>query len=212
MNFDLSTIDWTAISSIVSLIMVIATFVTLRVNSKQLKEIKRQWKEEHRPNLQISLVVKNEHFLVCVSNVGNDLAINVKLKFNDFFKETLFARQLREAFVETENIPFVIQAHDSKYFYLMPTMGFGTVSYPSTHEAISGADFEKWVEEHGEDMIEVGCCYSSQSGTDKYTSQYSTLLKHCFGHTAAVIDNEVDAILEVSKRLQHIEKLIKNQK
>lgn len=91
-------------------------------------------------------------------------------------------------------------------------MGFGTVSYPSTHETISGADFEKWVEEHGEDMIEVGCCYSSQSGTDKYTSQYSTLLKHCFGHTAAVIDNEVDAILEVSKRLQHIEKLIKNQK
>lgn len=91
MNFDLSTIDWTAISSIVSLIMVIATFVTLRVNSKQLKEIKRQWKEEHRPNLQISLVVKNEHFLVCVSNVGNDLAINVKLKFNDFFTETLFA-------------------------------------------------------------------------------------------------------------------------
>lgn len=101
MNFELSTIDWTAISSIVSLVMVIATFVTLRVNSKQLEELKRQWKEEHRPNIQLSIIVKNGHFLVCVSNMGNELATNVKLQFNEFFKkhclqdncETILPRQ-----------------------------------------------------------------------------------------------------------------------
>lgn len=212
MNFELSTIDWTAISSIVSLVMVIATFVTLRVNSKQLEEMKRQWKEEHRPIIQLSIVVKNGHFLVCVSNIGNELATNVKLQFNEFFKDTLFARQLRDSFTETENIAFSICAHDSKYFYLMPTMGFGTVSYSKTHETISGVDFEHWVKEHGEETIEVGCCYSSQGDANIYSTNFSTILGHCFGHTAAVIDNEVDAILEVNQSLKQIEKLIKNHK
>ena len=82
-----STINWTAVSSIVSFIMVIATFVTLFVNSRQLKEMKRQWKEEHRPNVQVSIVVKNKTFCVRVNNVGNELAANVRLHFNSFFKE-----------------------------------------------------------------------------------------------------------------------------
>lgn len=212
MDIQLSTIDWTAISSIVSLVMVIATFVTLWVNGKQLKEMKRQWKEEHRPNLQISIVVKNGYFLVRLCNVGNELATNVRLHFNDFFKETMFARQLRESFAETENIPFIIQAHDSKYFYLMPTLGFSSISYSSTHESFSGVDFEKWVNEHGEDTIQVSCVYTSQSGADRFSTNFSTILKHCFGHTAEVVDNEVDAILEVNQSLKQIEKLINNQK
>lgn len=212
MNIQLSTIDWTAISSIVSLVMVITTFVTLWVNGRQLKEMKRQWKEEHRPNMQISIVVKNGYFLIRLCNVGNELATNVRLRFNEFFKENLFARQLRESFAETEAIPFIIQAHDSKHFYLMPTLGFGSISYSSTHESFSGADFEKWVKEHGEDTIQVSCEYTSQSGADKYSTNFSTILKHCFGHTAEVVDNEVDAILEVNHSLKQLEKLIKNQK
>lgn len=212
MHFELSTIDWTAISSIVSFLMVLATLITLWVNSMQLNEMKRQWKEEHRPNIQLSIVVKNGHFLVCVKNIGNELATNVKLQFNEFFKDKLFARQLRETFAEIENISFGITAHESKYFYLMPTKGFDIVSYSNTQETISGDDFEKWVKEHGEDIIEIGCHYSSQGDANLYSTNFSTILNHCFGHTAAVIDNEVDAILEVNKSLQHIEKRINNQK
>lgn len=212
MNIQLSTIDWTAISSIVSLVMVVATFVTLCVNGKQLKEMKRQWKEEHRPNVQISIVVKNGYFLVRLCNVGNELATNVRLRFNEFFKETLFARQLRESFAKKEDIPFIIPAHDSKYFYLMPTLGFGSISYSITNETFSGNDFEKWVKEHGDDILEISCEYTSQSGADKYSTNFSTILEHCIGHTAVVVDNEVDAILEVNQSLKQIEKLIKNQK
>ena len=212
MNIQLSTIDWTAISSIVSLVMVIATFITLWVNGKQLKEMKRQWKEEHRPNVQISIAVKNGYFLICVNNVGNELATNIRLHFNSFFKESLFVRQLRESFAETETVRLILPAHESKYFYLMPTMGFSTVSYSVTHESISGVEFENWVKEHEKDTIEVTCQYTSQSGVDKYTSNFSTVLNHCFGHTAEIVDNEVDAILEVNKSLQHIEKQIKNLK
>ena len=211
MTIDLSNIDWTAVSSIVLLIMVVATFVTLWVNGRQLKEMKRQWKEEHRPNLQISIVVKNEYFLLCVSNVGNELATDVRFRFNEFFKERLFAKQLRDSFVEIEKISYMVPAHTSKYFYLMPTLGSDTVSYNSTQETFSGREIEKWVEEHKDDEISVSCTYASQGASEQYETQYTTILRHCFGFNAVVIDNEVDAILEMNKTLLQIEKLIKKR-
>lgn len=206
MNLSLSTIDWTAISAIVSLLMVIATFISLMMNNRQLKELKRQWKEEHRPVIQIYIVVKDEHFLVCVQNVGNAMAVNVRLHFNEFFKETLIAKQMRDSFVEDEELTFTIPAHDRKYFHLMPTKGFASISYSSTHEVISGSDFDKWVDAHIDDKIFISCTYSSQDHSDEYYSEYSTSLKHCFGHTALVIDNDTDAILEVNKTLNRIKK------
>lgn len=209
MEFELSKIDWTAISSIVSLIMVITTFITLWVNSRQLKEMKRQWKDEHRPHIQVSIVVKNETFLVCVSNVGNRLATNVRLQFNEFFKETLFAKQLRDSFVEIENIPLIVLAQSSKYFYLMPILGFGTITYNTSKESFTDCEFEKWVEENKDAEIIVSCTYESEGSSDIYHSCFSTVLKHCFGHTAVVIDNEVDAILELNKTLRHIETIMK---
>lgn len=212
MKFDLSTLDWTAVSSIVSLIMVVTTFITLWVNGRQLKEMKRQWKEEHRPHIQVSIVVKNETFLVCVSNVGNRLATNVRLQFNEFFKETIFAKQLRDSFVEIENIPLIVSAHSSKYFYLMPILGFGTITYNTSKESFTNCEFEKWVEENKEAEIIVSCTYESEGSIDRYHTCFSTVLKHCFGHTAVVIDNEVDAILDTNKQLQRIEKILKNRK
>lgn len=211
MEFELFKIDWTAISSIVSLIMVITTFVTLWVNSCQLKEMKRQWKEEHRPHIQLSIVVKNETFLLSVSNVGNRLATNVRLQFNEFFKETLFAKQLRDSFVEIENIPLIVPAHSSKYFYLMPILGFGTITYNTSRETFTDCEFEKWVDAHKEVKINISCTYESEGSVDIYHSCFSTVLKHCFGHTAVVIDNEVDAILDLNKTLCHIEKIMKKR-
>lgn len=211
MNISLSTIDWTAISAIVSLLMVIATFVSLMVNNRQLKEMKRQWKEEHRPVIQIYIVVISGYFLVCVRNVGNVMAVNVRLHFNEFFKETLIAKQLRDAFVENEELAYVIPAHDRKYFYMMPTKGFASISYSSTHETISGSDFIKWVDEHIDDELYISCTYTSQDQAEVYSTDYKTSLKHCFGHTALVIDNDTDAILEVNKTLEQINKNLRKR-
>ena len=41
------------ISALATSIMAIATFITIRQNKKQLKEMKRQWEEEHRPKIEL---------------------------------------------------------------------------------------------------------------------------------------------------------------
>ena len=139
------------------------------------------------------------------------MAVNLRLHFNEFFKETLIAKQLRDSFVEDEKLTFTIPAHDRKYFYMMPTKGFASITYSSTHEIISGGEFEKWVDEHIDDKIFISCTYSSQGQSDEYYSEYSTSLKHCFGHTALVIDNDTDAILELNKTLTQISKRLKDK-
>lgn len=204
-----STINWTAVSSIVSFIMVIATFVTLFVNSRQLKEMKRQWKEEHRPNIQVSIVVKNKTFCVRVNNVGNELAANVRLHFNSFFKESLQSMYQRTVFAEIEQNPLVIPAHESKYFYLMPIKQFGIVSYPSTNESFTDKEILNWIDEHSNDIIEIDYTYTSGNSSDSYSNKYSSILKYCFGHTALVVDNVSDAIISVNSSLQRIEKQLK---
>lgn len=206
---ELSTINWTAVSSIVSFIMVIATFVTLFVNSRQLKEMKRQWKEEHRPNIQVSIVVKNKTFCVRVNNVGNELAANVRLHFNSFFKESLQSMYQRTVFAEIEQNPLVIPAHESKYFYLMPIKQFGIVSYPSTNESFTDKEILNWIDEHSNDIIEIDYTYTSGNSSDSYSNKYSSILKYCFGHTALVVDNVSDAIISVNSSLQRIEKQLK---
>lgn len=204
-----STINWTAVSSTVSFIMVIATFVTLFMNSRQLKEMKRQWKEEHRPNVQVSIVVKNKTFCVRVNNVGNELAANVRLHFNSFFKESLQSGYQRTVFAEIEQNPFIIPAHESKYFYLMPIKLSGIVSYLKTNESFIDEEILNWIDEHSNDIIEIDYTYTNSNSSDSYSNKYSTILKYCFGHTALVVDNVSDAIISVNSSLQRIEKQLK---
>lgn len=42
------SIDWTAVSAIATLLMTIATFITIIYSRKQMKEIQRQWEENNK--------------------------------------------------------------------------------------------------------------------------------------------------------------------
>ena len=53
---DLSTIDWNALTAISTFILAVITFVTVRQNRSQLKEMKRQWEIEQSPDLDFSLI------------------------------------------------------------------------------------------------------------------------------------------------------------
>ncbi len=72
-------IDWTAVSAIATLIMAIATFFTIRQNKKQLDEMKRQWSEERKPRIRLSIENYGIHCYLKVENLGVVPAYNVKL-------------------------------------------------------------------------------------------------------------------------------------
>ena len=117
MTFSLNNIDWTAISSIATLIMVVATFVSLRQNKRQLKEMKRQWYEEQRPRLNISVIISQRTYFLRIYNTGHSNAYNIKLSINDDFVSNI-KDTYRDVYKSLQSSPFFIEGGISKYLLI----------------------------------------------------------------------------------------------
>lgn len=77
--FDLCPIDWSGIAAIVSFVMVIVTTISLCQNKKQLKEMKRQWDEEHQPVIVFKIKgIGYEMYSLVMENCGKTTAKNIR--------------------------------------------------------------------------------------------------------------------------------------
>lgn len=204
-------IDWTAVSAVVSAIMTFATFCTLYFSRKQLNEMRRQWDEDRRPRLFISIISTDDHFIFKVENVGKEIARNVKFKFNSFLKEKSLTKSMCEYFKDIEDKVCHISPCTSKYFFILPTFGFGSVDYSNTGEHITEADLHAWIEENLEESINMSCSYLGGSSRESYTEVFNTQLKNLFNKSARVVDDEVGAILAINSTLKAVLKYYKRK-
>lgn len=67
----------TYIGAFASIGMILFTYKTLKHNKEQLNEIKRQWEEEHKPEIVAYLVGHNNYFYLCVKNISKSSAKNI---------------------------------------------------------------------------------------------------------------------------------------
>lgn len=109
-KFNLCTFDWSAISAIVSFIMVIATFLTLYFNQKHLRE-------ERRARLNCRICTYNHAYFLEIYNSGQEDAYNINLIFNDIFLNHLPEDAL-ECFNSTISEPFYIKSKDSIFLFI----------------------------------------------------------------------------------------------
>lgn len=87
--FDLFPIDWSGIAAIVSFIMVLLTTFSLIHNKKQLKELKRQWKEQNTPIVSCSLEKSRDRIIIDIRNSSVVPAHNVKVHIDNFSDEQI---------------------------------------------------------------------------------------------------------------------------
>lgn len=106
MGIDLFTIDWTAISAISSTFMVVLTYIIIRQNRFFKKAI-----------LTFEIQIKEYDFYLDVTNVGESVATNLKLKFGD---ELLSVASGYSTILlhEIQNGEFTIKPHERKSFPL----------------------------------------------------------------------------------------------
>lgn len=145
-----STENWLSfwasyLSAAATFIMVIYTSWTLKQNNEQLKEIKRQWKEEHRARLLFSIDCKQGLYVLKISNVGPEPAYNIKLKFSDSFINALMANAIKEVYKKLHEKAFSIEGKSSKYFYISPQYGNASVTFYRTNENFSSDEINKWI-------------------------------------------------------------------
>lgn len=100
-------------------VMVFITYKTIKQNdtlivqnSEQLKEIKRQWKEQNRPRLSCSLSIGREYVMIDIRNTSPTPAHNVKISLiNNTKKDILRFNELRGIL---ENMSFEIPPNGLK--------------------------------------------------------------------------------------------------
>lgn len=103
----LCNIDWTAISAIATLVMAFATFLALGQSRKQLSEMKRQWLEEQKPNIEATLVhspnaIGVDSTYIQLFNYGKGIADNISISFDDTFLNQMPFQSLRNHLIEIQ--------------------------------------------------------------------------------------------------------------
>jgi len=112
MEIDLCKIDWVAISAIASFAMVLITWFSLR-------QMRRQWEEERRPNLNFSVELnQNTWYVLKISNTGKRDAYNINLRFNQVFIDNLINEQTKNIYRSLQDKPFTIETGSCKYYLI----------------------------------------------------------------------------------------------
>lgn len=117
--FDLSPIDWNALTAIGTLLLALITFITVLQNKAQLKEMKRQWEEEQSADLDISLInipyrMPNESLAIEIKNFGKGAANDIQLFLDKNFIENFPHKAVREQADKIEKMRYRILPEESK--------------------------------------------------------------------------------------------------
>lgn len=66
-------IDWNALTAVGTILLAIATFITIRQNSKQLSEIRNQREEDIRARIDCSIIEWHNCYFFKIQNIGRNL-------------------------------------------------------------------------------------------------------------------------------------------
>lgn len=146
---ELPVINWNVLGTVATLLMTIATFLTLYQNRLQLNELKRQWKDIHDPKLVFSIVSSEGMFHLKVLNIGGSIAFNVKLIICDSFIDKLLFSGIKDMLKSLNSSFFTLNPNEVRYFMISPIYNQGAftifgerISINKVHENIDKIKFE----------------------------------------------------------------------
>lgn len=100
------------IGALASFAMIAITLHTLKQNTMQLDEMKRQWEEEHRPHLVCRVIVYKKAFFLQVHNPSKYDASNVRITFGEDLISNL-DKKFKDIYVNTSLNPVYIPAGEA---------------------------------------------------------------------------------------------------
>lgn len=119
--FDLGgSVDWTAVSAIATLLMTIATFVTIIYTRKQMKEVQKQWEETNKAHLAFSIISDSGLFILKIENTGNRTAYDVHINIDDEFINKMLITDFADQLKGLSEKKMVLQPGRSLYYAISP--------------------------------------------------------------------------------------------
>ncbi len=181
MIIDLQTLDWVAISAIITLLMAIATFCSLWQNRKQLNELKRQWEEVHKPHVIAVLCRYSSKCYVVIKNISNNYAycINVNLSIH-CIEDKYYNYEIKDKIKE---VSFNLEPNGKKEFLLL---------------------LQYWPEKHYDGYIDIQLSYNKKF-YDEITLHLSELniIEDAISNENAIAEkiNRLTSVIETKRFL-----------
>lgn len=173
---------WIMISAIASALMAIATFITIAITLKQNREAVRA-------RLLFSIVRKQHYVCLKVANVGNSVATDVRIRFSQNFKNIFLTNSMKENYTLLERMSLSIDAHDAKFYYIVPAFCTEGASYESSKgEKYDQEQVNEWHNQYDDVEFQILGSYCSCSKKYKFQERISI---HAFLNVAAVDENEI---------------------
>lgn len=174
---------WVGIlSAVASFAMVFITGISVNLNNRQLEELKRQWKEEHKPYLTCHLVTHDHLFRLCVRNSSNIVAKDVHISIENHLHEVPLKFDKLKTFFEHQ--VFLIPPQENIYFNLLISAYRDEENLPT-----------------GYILVSMKCGESDFGDFALYPRNH-----------AYVIYNNDSSEAEISNKLEDLNKTIKNKK
>lgn len=165
MSCNLHTIDWNAISAIVTAIMALIAIISLCQNRRQLRILKEQWREDNRARLNFSVIVNDELYLLKISNIGKETAYNIKLNLSGDLIDNHYSDSIKDLYKKLQSRAIAIEAGVSKYFYIsrVKSLDGGPIQIRGDKAAHTQESVNKWIDDNRDKPLKITGSYC-----DKY--------------------------------------------
>lgn len=141
MYIGLCSIDWDAITCVVTTAMTIFAGATLWVNYK--------WRRDDlKARLTFEVISWNHLFLLKVTNVGKETAYNVKLEVTGGPIMNHFSDDIKNEFSALKNMKLSLVSGRTIYFYLSPVYSTNNASYKIGRDEFSSQEINKWLDKY----------------------------------------------------------------
>ncbi len=161
------------------------------LNNKQLDELKHQWAEQNRARLQFCIAPIRGVFFLKISNIGNENAYNINLKFNSEFLDMLYSNTHRKSFEDIQNHNFTIEMKGSKYIIIGNIYLKDNQTENDGEQTFNAADIKQWVDNNKNVDIRITGSYC-----DTYTIDETFRLNDTLLPGAVVMQSNIELSLD----------------
>lgn len=122
MNINLCTIDWVAISAIITAIMAIIAGLSLIQARKQSKKNDERWHNQYKGTLTIRpIIYKQSFYCIELRNIGLSFIEDLSFSLEESFIELFTIEKHKEYLRSLSSKHLMLQPNESFKYYLSPT-------------------------------------------------------------------------------------------
>lgn len=183
-------VNWDAISSVTSVIMMGVALFTLWITYLQRRD-------DLRARLSFEIISWNGLFLLKIMNVGKETAYNIQLNFSGEFLENHFSKEIKNDFAVISARTFTMAAGRDLYYLLTPIWKTRNSTFQIGGEEYDSKKTNEWLDKNKKAKLHICGTYCN----NYHVNEHLSIDDYIVGKSIVVEDARTIALEQISKGL-----------